>query len=195
MIDSTRPPDATSFHDTAFGVLSRADLLPLEAEGVARGLGFVIENYADAELNPDLLLELHRISFGPIFPDWAGRYRTEERQTSSHKFPPHHLVPELVRTFFDDLAERLVHDSDPIDLVAWAQHRVIWIHPFNDYNGRTGRLFGNLLMLRLGLPLAEIAVEDEKSRKEYVAAMKSADNHDYGPLESLIRHAVEETEL
>lgn len=68
----------------------------------------------------------------------------------------------------------------------------MWIHPFQDYNGRTARLFTNLLMLRLRFPLVEIQGETEADRKRYIAALKKADDYNYAPLEKLIRAAIEE---
>lgn len=39
--------------------------------------------------------------------------------------------------------------AEVISLLAWFQHRFVWIHPFNDYNGRVARLLTNLLLLNL----------------------------------------------
>ena len=64
-----------------------------------------------------------------------------------------------------------------------------------DYNGRTARLFSNLLMLKIGLPLVEISSETESDRQSYIQALKAADENNYRPLEELLRQAVEETQL
>lgn len=192
--NSTKPPDATSYRQTSFGVLPRHKLVEKESEGIIKGLELITNLPSDAELNEKLLLKLHHVCFGWIFPAWAGKYRKINVQTSTHEFPPFQKVPELTRNFFADLNERLKHSPDPIKLIAWAQHRLVWIHPFKDYNGRTARLFSNLLMLRLGLPLAEIKVETEKDRQTYIAALKSADGGNYQPLENLIRKAAKESQ-
>lgn len=190
--DSTRPPNATSYRQTAFGVLPRHELVKKESEGIAKGLDFILNLADNTKLNEELLLKLHKTCFGWIFPDWAGKYRKMNVQTSTHKFPPFPEVPELTRNFFADLNERLNHQPDSVALIAWAQHRLVWIHPFKDYNGRTARLFSNLLMLRLNLPLAEIKVESEKDRQTYITALKAADKGSYAPLEKLIKTAIEE---
>lgn len=192
--DSSQPSDATSYRQTAFGVIPRHELVKKEFEGVARGLDFIIKLPESTALDEQLLLKLHQTCFGWIFPDWAGKYRAINVQTSTHEFPLFSQVPELMRNFFDDLNERLKHNPAPIDLIAWAQHCLVWIHPFKDYNGRTARLFSNLLMIRLGLPLAEIKVESEKERKTYIAALKTADQGNYQPLKTLIQQAIDESE-
>ena len=77
-----------------------------------------------------------------------------------------------------------------ISLLAWFQHRFVWIHPFRDYNGRVARLLTNLLLLNLGLPIAPIKAETRSDRDKYVEAMKKADENDYSKLEELISNAL-----
>lgn len=188
----TKPKDATSYRETAFGILPRQELIVKEAEGIAKGLEYILGLSRKTRLQPSLLLKLHNICFGWIFPKWAGRYRTIDVETSTHQFPPYYEVPELTKRFFDDLNERLKHPHDPVELIAWAQHRIVWIHPFQDYNGRMARLFSNLLMARFGLPIVEIKIESERQRRSYINAIKAADVENYKKLVRMIRSAVDE---
>lgn len=193
MTDKTKPKGATSYKETAFGIIPRSELIKKEAEGIARGLEYILSLSPSASLTPSLILELHHTCFNLISPAWAGKYRKIAVQTSTHDFPPFHQVPELTERFFADLNERLKHTPDPISLIAWAQHRLVWIHPFQDYNGRIARLFSNLLMLRFNLPLVEIKVESENDRKKYISALKAADEADYSQLEYLIASTIKES--
>lgn len=188
--DYTQPVDATSYKQTAFGIISRKELVKKEAEGVARGLEYILNLKSNEPLTSELLLNLHKVCFGWIFPEWAGKYRQVDVETSTHRFPPFYKVPELTKIFFDDLNERLKHEYDPIELIGWAQHRLVWIHPFSDYNGRIARLFSNLLMLKFGLPIAEVKAETGLDRKKYIQAMKTADRGDYSRLAELIKKAI-----
>jgi fido (protein-threonine AMPylation protein) len=74
---STKPKGATSYKETAFGVIPRAKLLRLELEGTKKGLE-LIHKLGSAnrkiELTPELILQVHKESFGWIFPSWAGKY-------------------------------------------------------------------------------------------------------------------------
>lgn len=69
----------------------------------------------------------------------------------------------------------------------------MWIHPFQDYNGRVARLLTNLVLLNVDLPPLEITAETEKDRNQYIEAMKAADKNNYDRLEDLIAKALKES--
>ncbi len=79
-----------------------------------------------------------------------------------------------------------------IDLLAWAHHWFLWIHPFADYNGRMSRLLINMILLNLELPPIEMKVETRAGRRKYVQALGKADKGNPGPLKQLIQFALEE---
>jgi Fic family protein len=102
----------------------------------------------------------------------------------------------------NDLKERIKHlptkedESfilEVVKLLAWFQHRFVFIHPFQDYNGRTARMLTILILLKLDLPPIELQVEREDDRKQYLTAMQEADEGDYSLLENLISRALSET--
>ena len=201
--DSTKPKGATSFKETKFGIISRSKLVKLEAEGVKRGLKFIKTfSKKDCVVSSELILTIHKKSFNWIFPKWAGRFRQIEVEVSDYTPPNFYEVPALIKQFCDDLNERLKHIppktevdnylKEVVYLTAWAQHRFVWIHPFNDYNGRTARLLTNLIFLKLDLPLLEIKVESKKDRERYIKAMQFADKNNYLLLEEIISLAFQE---
>lgn len=203
--DFTKPKGATSFQETKFGIISRSELVKLESEGTSKGLKFIkalSKSKKNLLISSELILDIHKKSFKWIFPKWAGKFRTIEVEVSDYHPPQFYKIPVLIKQFCDDLNERLKHIpsksevdkylKEIIALTAWAQHRFVWIHPFNDYNGRTGRMLTNLIFLKLGLPLLEIKVESKKDRERYIKAMQLADKRDYSLLEEIISSALNE---
>ena len=77
-------------------------------------------------------------------------------------------------------------------LLAWTHHRFLWIHPFQDYNGRIARLLISILLLNLNLPAIELKIETPKGRKKYVNALQEADQGNFKKLETLVREALYE---
>lgn len=199
---TTKPKGATRFYQTAFGVIPRVKLIELETEAVAKGLLWVIQSAPmKPRITSQLLLDLHKHCFGFIFPDWAGTIRTVPVQVSTHTPPPPHAIREHLRNFERDLHMQLrslpKEESDRrnhlISTAAWMQHRIVWIHPLLDYNGRIGRLITNLFFLEHGLPLVEIPAEKTGGiRRQYVAAMQAGDKGNLKPLEDLLRRALRE---
>ena len=194
---STKPKGATSYKQTAFGIIPRSKLLTLELEGTKKGLEFLSDSY-DQKLTPELILKLHELSFGWIFPDWAGKYRTIRVEYSGNEAPSPHMLPQLVTSLCADLDERLKHikiDSieSIIELLAWFQHQFVYIHPFQDYNGRVTRMLTTFILLEIGLPPIEIKADTKQDRDKYLQAMYSADEGDLTKLESLIKQALDES--
>ncbi len=131
---STKPKGATSYKQTAFGIVPRAKLLELEIEGTQKGLEFVAQNY-QSEITPETILAIHKIAFGWIFPDWAGKFRSIRVEYSGKEAPLPHLLPQFITYLCADLAERLKHldhenMKSVVELIAWFQHRFVQIHPF-----------------------------------------------------------------
>lgn len=203
MAKSTKPKGATSFKETAFGILPRSKVIPLEAEGIKKALQYIIRlSEKKAKITPNLIQDIHKEAFGFIFPDWAGKFRTVDVTVGEHEPPHYSQITVLVKNLCDDLEERLKHIPSPeheeqflaevISLLAWFQHHFVWIHPFKDYNGRIARLLTNLLVLNFGLPALEIKAETGQDRQRYIKSMKAADNYDHSKLESLLAKALKE---
>lgn len=190
---TTKPKGATRYIETAFGILPRYKLTELEAEGIAKGLVWVIRNAPKKPpITAELLLILHKRCFGFIFPNWAGTLRRVDVQVSNYTPPPPYRLREHLMDFERDLTEQ-IRQEQLISVAAWMQHRIVWIHPFLDYNGRIARLATNLLFLEHGLPLVEIPAEKSGTiRDKYIAAMQAGDHGDLKPLEALLQRSLKE---
>lgn len=193
----------TSYYETAFGIIPRSKLIPLEIEGIKRAWDFVIKikSRGRIPLTTVFLKKIHKVGFGWIFPDYGGQFRTIEIKVSKHTPPKSHLVPQLMEDLVRDLKVRFHHlpkiDDDRfinnlVELIAWAHHHFLWIHPFKDYNGRIGRLLINIILLNLDLPPIELQVDTSVGRKKYIVALQEADQGNYTKLEKLIQLSIEE---
>ena len=204
MATSTKPKGATSYKETAFGIISRSKLLQLEIEGTKKGLEFIadwVQNNKQAKITPEFICKLHEIAYGWIFPDWAGKYRKIQVTFSGKEAPSYFQISQLIHTLCEDLRERLKHLPKPeqenysigvIKLLAMFQHRFVYIRPFQDYNGRTARMLTSLILLQLNLPAIEIKIAKGTDRKGYLHAMQKADQGNYVLLEEIISQSFTE---
>lgn len=202
---NTKPKGATSYKNTAFGTIPRSRLVKLEIEGIKRGLEYLenlLNKQKDIKITPDLILELHKVSFGWIFSKWAGKLRSVQVIFSGKEATPFYQLSELVINLCRDIEERISHLPssnkenfilETVSLLAWFQHRFVFIHPFQDYNGRTARMLTIFILLRLRLPPTELKSETEFDRKSYLKAMQKADGGDFSLLERLISQAMTES--
>lgn len=97
-------------------------------------------------------------------------------------------VPVLIRDWVNDAqALRKTEDDEIPEAIARLHARFEQVHPFLDGNGRTGRLVLNLLLIRLGYPPAIIY---KGNRSRYLAALRRADQEDFGPLGEFLARAI-----
>lgn len=194
----------TSYKETAFGIIGRSELIPLEIEGIKKAWDFVLQKSerANITLTPSFLKQVHKVGFGWMSPEIGGKFRTIEVRVSDHTPPKPYLIPQLIEDFSRDLKTRLKHLpklegntflEKLIELLAWTHHRFLWIHPFTDYNGRIARLLNNIILVNLNLPPIELKVETPKTREKYVKALQQADKGYYKDLEKHISKAITES--
>ncbi len=180
--ESTRPADSTRYFETAQGVIPYSEVSEKLAISVAKTIQSIIDkNPAEIAVASEWLCSVHRDIAWNLFPDWAGRLRDVNVQVGAHTPPPYYEVPVHLRLYCDDLSARLSSvDAGDIEavaeLLAFADWRFQWIHPFKDFNGRVGRILLSALLYKLKLPPAETAAVDPDGRKEYLGALQTADN-------------------
>jgi Fic family protein len=81
-------------------------------------------------------------------------------------------------------------EANAIIAASKIHHKVAWIHPFTDGNGRVARLLLNLRLMRSGFPPV---VLEKKKRIAYYSALEKADAGDLYPITTFIANAVEES--
>ncbi len=115
-----------------------------------------------------------------------------------HEPPPPHEVTPLLDALMDWLGEVKYHPPraqidkgkhdpwvHPVIVAGIAQHRMVWIHPFLDGNGRTARMFTTMLLYQRGYDfkyLFDLSTYYNRNRDNYYANLRTADKtNDYTP--------------
>jgi fido (protein-threonine AMPylation protein) len=78
------------------------------------------------------------------------------------------------------------------EFAARFHHRLVFIHPFSNGNDRHARLMADLILEKLFTTEVfswggESLANHDKTRKEYIKALKMADEHDYSLLLEFVR--------
>lgn len=137
------------------------------------------------------ILTLHGFVLRSIEEDFAGRIRNGGVRIAGANFVPPNArkVPDMLDELIDFINNNPLGLND-IELATVFHHKLVWIHPFFDGNGRTVRLAMNLLLMRKGFPPAIILTND---RKKYYDALNQANNGKYEKLMLLMVQALERT--
>jgi Fic-DOC domain mobile mystery protein B len=130
---------------------------------------------------------LHKEMFGEVW-EWAGKWRQNQPNLG---VPPHDIQPQLKR-LEDDLAFWLSDQCNmsALEILARFHHRVVFIHPFSNGNGRWGRLVTDALATReIGLNAivwaddsGDLRDPESSERKKYIAAVQASDDGNFNPL-------------
>ncbi len=182
------PAHATRLIETTLGLLSYAELAPHLAREVERVQLSIAEGAWDEHsLNPDLFLELHKAICGSLTPQFAGRWRRCNVVVGTLEPPAWPKVPLLMKDYCDDLDARRAYlpeipDDRWLELLAFAEGRLLYIHPFEDFNGRVTRLFIDWLTRWLDLPDIDPTPEPGEDTERYLEALRAADKNDWRPL-------------
>jgi Fic family protein len=133
-----------------------------------------------------LVREIHRLLYGKL-PEAdritdegkqivPGEYRDDDVQAGQHVAPPRKDVEGLVEGWAERY--RALAGTEALLIgTACSHHRLTWIHPFLDGNGRTARLHSYLVLEKMGLthglwsPMRGMA----RTQDQYYARLHNAD--------------------
>ncbi|KKQ27269.1 MAG: Filamentation induced by cAMP protein Fic [Candidatus Magasanikbacteria bacterium GW2011_GWC2_37_14] len=136
-----------------------------------------------------LIKNLHQIILQETDKEWAGRYRNANVIIggADHTPPDALQVPNLMRDLIT-LLNSQKNKLNIVELSALLHHKLVYIHPFFDGNGRTARLTMNLFLMQAGYPLVVIMKTD---RKKYYDVLDKADKGKYEPLIKFVAQSIE----
>lgn len=149
-------------------------------------------NPSVAIYEPEFILWLHREFYqrlpetmrvartrsGESYPIVPGVYRDFMVDVGRHR-PPHYVnLPTFMSRFGQFYGGKDIHETDRLIAIAAAHHRLCWIHPFGDGNGRVMRLYSQAMLYRHGLDgagLWSLSRGLARYRERYYQALEAAD--------------------
>lgn len=148
------PPGATPLDpDEAAGLIpthitTQEQLNEWELANILEGERWVFSRKRKDLLSSRFFRVLHERMFGNTWR-WAGTFRATEKNIG---IDPAQIAPEL-KKLCDDVAHQIQHASYPLDeTAARFHHRLTWIHPFPNGNGRLSRTIADLLLVQNDAP-------------------------------------------
>lgn len=182
-VDPDAAQDLTSRYSR---IRTREQLNDAEASNIIDAVIWI----RDQELGPDDLLhqtflrDLHRRMFGDVWT-WAGQLR---RRESTIGIAPAQ-IQEQTQILLGDVRYWIDNRTyGATEIGVRFHHRLVFIHPFVNGNGRHARLAASALAAALALGFdhfswgARSRQPAEDARRQYLAALRAADLGDYRAL-------------
>lgn len=194
MIDFIYPPGATPLTpEEQEGlklkhITTRSELDRWEQENIQDALAWLKRRKKIDILSEDFVLELHKRMFGKVWL-WAGRFRRTDKNIGVSWL---RIAIEL-RHLVDDAKAWVEFKTYTADEIAYRfHHRLVWIHLFPNGNGRHSRLMADIILTELfGIEAFTWGKDDllraNEMRKQYIKALKTADQLDYSLLSEFVR--------
>ena len=137
----------------------------IETKGVAKAIEYLKNTKKDLSLN--LLLKLHELCFKGS-KSFAGKFRNVNVVVKNstgqilHSGVPKEELKEYLKDFIQWYKENQ-KKFKPLVLSAILHNQFEHIHPFQDGNGRVGRLLLNFILLKNNYPPINIMLEDRQN--------------------------------
>lgn len=145
----------------------------------------------EIEINLSLLFDIHEYFLSDLY-DWAGEIREVNLSKGDTLFIPLENIKQELDKLKSDFNQYVpnLEDSDEevAEKLATLHCELNVIHPFRDGNGRTIRLFINLLAFSVGYSLVNF---DDVSREDYLQASKDCMKKEYSKMKDIIFEELE----
>lgn len=136
-----------------------------EAQNLARITKYIHEKASESDLTEELITLLHQMLIGNIDDSIAGRFRKEHEyvRVGTHIAPAPEHIGRLIENTLISYSSN--HDEYFLEKIARFHLEFESIHPFNDGNGRIGRILISWQLIRHGFP--QIIVRNKGKQKYY----------------------------
>lgn len=155
-----------------------------EAKNLARIVEYVREKAKAEEPTENLILLLHKMLISNIDESIAGRFRKQDEyvRVGTHIAPsPKHIPLMIEQSFIEYSSDQTAYF---VDKIAKFHLDFETIHPFNDGNGRIGRIIINYQLLRIGFP--GIIIRDKEKKHYYAAFNEYLDDKKTKKMEKIV---------
>lgn len=141
-----------------------------EAKNLARVIEYIRTKSQEEELSIQSILFLHQMLLGNIDDNIAGRFRKEGEyvRVGTHIAPAPEQIELQMNSFLSNYTSD--HNLYFVDKIAKFHLDFETLHPFNDGNGRIGRVIVNYQLQRIGFPGVIIR---EKEKQDYYQGFQS----------------------
>lgn len=183
--DGATPLDPDDIEELKHGnITTRAELDHLEQGNIQMGLDWLSRIRTKDILNEEFTCELHRRLFGEVW-EWAGRFRTSGKNIGVDASQ----IAMQLRMLLDDVKYWIENSTyTEYEIAVRLHYRLVWIHVFPNGNGRHARIMADAVLTKImgREPIDWSGGHDlqamNERRKQYIAALKTADKGDLGPL-------------
>ncbi len=164
----------------------RSELNEAEQANIQEAEDWALKRKRDV-LDERFLNTLHKRMLGRVW-HWAGQYRRTGKNVGIDAY----RIPTELREHLNNCRYWIETATyEPDEIAARFHHKLVWIHPYPNGNGRHGRLAADLLLIAMGQPRftwgSANLVDPGETRQAYVAALRAADHHDIAPLLAFVR--------
>lgn len=172
-------------------IASRADLNAAEQANIAAAITWAYgRTWTIGDFDQPALKKIHLRMFGDVWR-WAGSYR---KALTNVGVEFHQISPDIENLLRDLRAQTEGEHTlwRPDEIAVRFHHRLVWIHPFANGNGRHARLGADLVAVALSRPRFSWGGGTDlgstgNARLSYIDALRSADHGEIGPLLAFAR--------
>lgn len=162
-----------------------------EAKNLARVVAYMREKAVPTDITKELILFLHKMLMTAIRDEIAGRFRArgEYVRVGTHVAPAPEHVERMIEATVSEYGSN--HESYLVEKIARFHLEFETVHPFNDGNGRIGRVLINWQLIHTGFP--PIIVRNKEKSDYYDSFTTYRDKKNLKPMAKIIALALTES--
>jgi Fic-DOC domain mobile mystery protein B len=187
--DGNTPLSPEELADLIPNLATKEELNEWERENILRGREWAVGDRTSPTdmVSDEYVRKLHKKMFDETWK-WAGDYRQTEKNIGVSV----HEIRERLMALFGDTRYWIENGTYlPDEIAVRFHHRLVFIHPFPNGNGRHARLIADMIAMKLGRPAftwgSASLVKEGEARTTYLEAIGAADDGDIQPLLNFAR--------